>query len=396
MSGFLQMNRDNKEVMWSFSPEQLPIKMALAQEFASGIARALTYSDSPGVSGYLTRLIVTQSGQAFPQRTLYQNLEDNGHTWAYFYNDSAWNTFIEWFETPQGQAGLHTYDTFYDQAEKGTLPNFSFILPRQGTNTTTGKDVSLSRELAPVTAAPDADTANAASCPGQGSNDDHPCHDVALGERLLKDTYEALRAGAGWNKTLFLVTYDDAGGFYDHSPLPTRDVPPPDDIPSCSNPTKFDFLGPRLPTLIISPWVPKGLVIHEPWGEPGTVVRPFESSQFEHSSIAATVKALFGLPDFLTRRDAWAGTFHMALNLTRPREDTPYHLPEAPEPSSEHAAHSCVPPGELSRRHKRRIEFYEHLHSVQAPKGMEPQEAEAWILQQEQAHRTELQNKFEL
>ena len=313
-------------------------------------------------------MCVTQSGQSFPQKTIYESLEENGHTWSYFYNDSAWNTFIDWFETPQGQAGLKTYDTFYDQAEKGTLPNFSFILPRQGTNATTG----------------------------QGSNDDHPCHDVALGERLLKDTYEALRAGAGWNRTLFLVTYDDAGGFYDHSPLPTRDVPPPDDIPSCSNPTKFDFLGPRLPTLIISPWIPKGTVIHEPWGEPGTVVRPFESSQFEHSSIAATVKALFGLPEFLTRRDAWAGTFHTALTEPRPRPDTIYHLPEAPEPGKEHASHSCVPEGQLSRRHKRRIAFYEELNVVHAPSDMGPLEAEAWIVEQEKMHQMALRNKFDL
>ena len=36
------------------------------------------------------------------------------------------------------------------------------------------------------------------------------------GERLVKDVYEALRAGPGWSKTLFITVYDDAGGFYDH------------------------------------------------------------------------------------------------------------------------------------------------------------------------------------
>ena len=30
---------------------------------------------------------------------------------------------------------------------------------------------------------------------------------------MLKDIYEALRAGKGWEKTLFVVTYDDYGGF---------------------------------------------------------------------------------------------------------------------------------------------------------------------------------------
>ena len=36
---------------------------------------------------------------------------------------------------------------------------------------------------------------------------------MAKGERLLKDLYEALRAGPGWENTLFFVAYDDAGGF---------------------------------------------------------------------------------------------------------------------------------------------------------------------------------------
>ena len=45
---------------------------------------------------------------------------------------------------------------------------------------------------------------------------DHPCYDLVKGERLLKDVYEALRAGPKWEKTLLLVAYDDAGTFYDH------------------------------------------------------------------------------------------------------------------------------------------------------------------------------------
>ncbi len=41
------------------------------------------------------------------------------------------------------------------------------------------------------------------------------------GERCQKDIYEALRAGKGWGKTLFLIVYDDAGGTYDHVRAPT-------------------------------------------------------------------------------------------------------------------------------------------------------------------------------
>ena len=36
-------------------------------------------------------------------------------------------------------------------------------------------------------------------------------------ERLLKDVYEALRAGPKWQQTLLFVAYDDGGGFYDRT-----------------------------------------------------------------------------------------------------------------------------------------------------------------------------------
>ena len=65
-----------------------------------------------------------------------------------------------------------------------------------------------------------------------GPNSDHPdCCDVALGERLRKDLYEAVRAGPGWNETALLFTWDDPGGFYDHLPPPMA-APPPDDQPA--------------------------------------------------------------------------------------------------------------------------------------------------------------------
>jgi len=59
-------------------------------------------------------------------------------------------------------------------------------------------------------------------------------------------------------------------------------------------------------------------VIHEPNG-------PQESSQYEHSSIPATVKKLFNLhSNFLTKRDAWAGTFENYFKIRKtPRTDCP-------------------------------------------------------------------------
>lgn len=57
-------------------------------------------------------------------------------------------------------------------------------------------------------------------------------------------------------------------------------------------------------------------VVHGPSG-------PTPTSEFEHSSIPATVKKIFNLKEFLTKRDEWAGTFDVALNRTSPRTDCP-------------------------------------------------------------------------
>lgn len=52
---------------------------------------------------------------------------------------------------------------------------------------------------------------------------------------------------------------------------------------------------------------------------------PAENSEFEHSSIPATIKKMFNLSsNFLTHRDAWAGTFeHVVGDLSAPRTDCP-------------------------------------------------------------------------
>ncbi|KAF5175425.1 Non-specific phospholipase c2, partial [Thalictrum thalictroides] len=56
---------------------------------------------------------------------------------------------------------------------------------------------------------------------------------------------------------------------------------------------------------------------------------PYPTSEFEHSSIPATVKRVFNLTSpFLTKRDEWAGTFeNIVLTRTQPRTDCPEKLP---------------------------------------------------------------------
>jgi len=119
---------------------------------------------------------------------------------------------------------------------------------------------------------------------------------------------------------LLIITYDEHGGYYDHVPPPVQGVPNPDGKIGAG--IKFDRLGVRVPTIMISPWIKKGSVVHDPDG-------PFPSSKYEHSSVAATLKKLFSLKKFLTKRDEWAGTFeHVWMELDEPRKDCPRTLTE--------------------------------------------------------------------
>jgi phospholipase C len=83
---------------------------------------------------------------------------------------------------------------------------------------------------------------------GPDSNDDHPPTDVLAGQDLVLTLYHALSSAPTWSKTLFVIVYDEHGGFYDHV------VPPaaPDDHPD------FRRHGVRVPALVVSPLVARG------------------------------------------------------------------------------------------------------------------------------------------
>jgi len=241
------------------------------------------------------------TGKLFPQKTIFDQLTAEGFTWRNYFNDTPWELFLESIAThPQN---LKNMDQFYHDARTGNLPSFAWINPRAGVNVTLK----------------------------QGSNDQHPDHDIALGEAYYKDIYEALRASPQWNETLYIVTYDEHGGYYDHVPTPLN-VPPPGDGET-SYPDKgmlFDRLGVRIPTVLVSPWIPKGLVV----SNPPEAQKPASNSEYSLTSIMATTRKLLGMQSGpLTKRDEWSATFEQVLSLSEPRADCPLHMPAAPPPA---------------------------------------------------------------
>merc|ERR1712190_201294 len=213
-------------------------------------------------------------------------------------------------------------ERFYEDAAAGTLPAYSFIEPRIFTSDNCSRP---------------------SFCM---ANTQHPADSVREGERLMKDVYEALRNGPQWNSTLLIITYDEHGGFFDHVPPPQLGVPNPDGIATKGG-FNYTRLGMRIPTIAISPWIEKNVLVHEP---PASQ-KPEATSQWELSSIPSTVAKLLDLPGHpLTARTAWAATFEHLLSRDAPRMDCPTSLPEVPPPTAaERARQMALPIDEHAR-----------------------------------------------
>jgi phospholipase C len=119
--------------------------------------------------------------------------------------------------------------------------------------------------------------------PGAG-NSQHPSQassreEFVNGEQFIANIYNALRATpAVFAKTAFILTYDEHGGFYDHV-APPRALQPDTRVHEDGT-YKFGFriLGPRVPAVVVSPWIEAGTVDH---------------TERDHSCVGETIRKRF-------------------------------------------------------------------------------------------------------
>ena len=221
------------------------------------------------------------------QPTIFDRLNDKSISWNIFFHDFPVSLIFDRLRLcPYNRAQYRTIENFFVQASgpASAFPQFSFIEPRYN---------------------------------GYDQNDDHPPHDVMKAQNLIADIYNAIRKNAElWASTLFVVFYDEHGGFYDHV-VPPSAVPPDDKTYEYS----FDQLGIRVPALLISPWVDARV----------------ERTQFDHTSLLRYLQKKWGLGD-LGRRTASANSIDVALRTT-PRADTPEKIRTVPaEPAMDQQA----------------------------------------------------------
>jgi phospholipase C len=149
--------------------------------------------------------------------------------------------------------------------------------------------------------------------PHYGMNDDHPPHDLRLGQSFVAGVYEALRTSPQFNRSLMLVFYDEHGGFYDHVGPPTAEG----DERAAEG---FNQLGFRIPGLIVSPLARRGATF---------------SGLLEHSSVPALISRVFGLEHVNLRAELapdFADAFDLELTLDSRRPEPPALPPiELPE-----------------------------------------------------------------
>jgi phospholipase C len=145
----------------------------------------------------------------------------------------------------------------------------------------------------------------------RNGNSMHPAGDVRRGEALVKSLYDAISASKFWPNSLFLITFDEHGGFFDHVRSPPAVPPGARENPRLKEHNfSFDRLGVRVPALVISPHVPPGTIDH---------------TLYDHASLLKTVDKIFRLGGALnlTARVRAANDFTKMLALTTAREDVP-------------------------------------------------------------------------
>ncbi|MFH5228706.1 alkaline phosphatase family protein [Antrihabitans spumae] len=134
----------------------------------------------------------------------------------------------------------------------------------------------------------------------------------AAGGLYLQGILEALTSNSEvCRKTLLILTYDENGGFFDHVPPPLAPPGTPGEYlsqraliqsPEATGMAGPIGLGPRVPTILISPFTRGGYVCHD---------------TFDHTSILRFLETRFGpeVPNLTAWRRETCGDLTSALNL---------------------------------------------------------------------------------
>ncbi|MFV8751392.1 alkaline phosphatase family protein [Nannocystaceae bacterium ST9] len=238
---------------------------------------------------------ITDNAMPLDEQAFVRTLDAKQVDWAFYSQDVPSLLMVDASHADRLDR-LRSVHRFFADAKNDTLPAVSWIDPNFMDLGPINEDLKRFRQNLG-----ELDGSSFVSL--DSANDDHPPGDVAHGQFLVFEVFRQLFASPAWRRSLLLITYDEHGGFFDH-------VAPP----KCANPEApvFEFLGMRVPALVVSPWVGRKLAAN---------------TQFDHTSIIRTILERFcrdpklavtdpkGIPDLGPRV---AAAKHLGHLLTEP------------------------------------------------------------------------------
>ncbi|MCU1493760.1 MAG: Phosphoesterase family protein [Acidimicrobiaceae bacterium] len=315
--------------MGYWTGDDLPFTYALASQFPIGdrwFSSTLCQTDPnrrfliAGTSAGMTGDLGTSPGNFVPDAglplpangTIFNSLDNYGISWSNYADSFPTGATPELFPTDDAiteQLHYKAISQFYTDAASGELPAFSLLDPNYSVQ-----------------------------------SQENP-QNMVLGERVLADVVDALGSSPLWSSTVFVLVYDEHGGYYDHVPTPAALAP--DSIPPMLQPGEatydgFSRYGFRVPAIVVSPYSKRNYVSHV---------------YYDHTSILAMLERKWNLPA-LTYRDANANDLIDFIDIAalQKRHPTFPSLPRLPAPGDTSAALACStngpgtipPPGSIS------------------------------------------------
>ena len=288
MDGFLRAGNNDLYSIGYYGEADIPFYASLAQNYTTCdryFASILgpTFPNRLFLHAAQTdRLDDSVSLSSLP--TIWDSLATAGVSANYYYSNVPFLGL--WGTKYLGISKL--YDEFLAAAASGTLPAVSFVDPK-------------------YTILDD----------GTG-NDDHPHADIREGDKFLYRTFQAVANGPNWATTVFIVNFDEWGGFFEHVAPPRATAGNQVDTDIVDGKT---LLGFRVPTVIASPFA-KG----------GPSNPQVNHLVFDHTSVLKLIEWRFGLMP-LTPRDGSDDINNLvyAMNLAESAAGVPtLPAPEAP------------------------------------------------------------------
>jgi len=281
MDGFVyalnQRNQNGALTMGYYDDRDLPYYWNLADEYV--LFDHFFSSDHGGSFGNHMFWVSGQQGgsriaeEGYPDiLTIFDRLEERGISWKFYVQnydpEITYRTVDQYpgnrasqviwvpvlnidrfLDDPKFSSHIVDISEYFKDLENGTLPAVSYIAP-------------------------------------SGASE-HPPSSIRSGQKFVKSLIQALMRSDSWDKSAFLLTYDDWGGWYDHVAPPQVD--------------EYGY-GMRVPGIMVGPYARRGYV---------------DSTVLDYTSILKFIEDNWGLEP-LVERDANANSFVSAFDFSQP------------------------------------------------------------------------------